>query len=52
MKIAIDLNDVVRDFSTNFLKYFVSVLAGINNIISFPFWCSSIDLSINSFILL
>jgi len=42
---------MIIGFSFNSLwKYFVSVLDGINKIIFFPLWYSSIALSINSFI--
>lgn len=38
MKIAIDLNDVVRDFSTNFLKYYIEGYNHDFNLDEFEFW--------------
>ena len=38
MKIAIDLNDVVRDFSNNFLKYYCEGYDHTFNPNGFEFW--------------
>lgn len=38
MKIAIDLNDVVRDFSNNFLRYYVERYNHEFNLDDFEFW--------------
>lgn len=44
MKIAIDLNDVVRDFSNNFVKYFIEGYDHEFDLTNFEFWSN--DLSI------
>jgi hypothetical protein len=44
MKIAIDLNDVVRDFSNNFVKYYLEGYDHTFDLTDFEFW--SHDLSI------
>lgn len=38
MKIAIDLNDVIRDYSVNFLKYYVEGYNHDFNLDDFEFW--------------
>lgn len=44
MKIAIDINDVVRDFSNNFVKYFIEGYNHEFDLTDFEFWSN--DLSI------
>ena len=43
MKIAIDLNDVVRDFSNNFVRYYIEGYDHKFDLTDFEFW--SHDLS-------
>ena len=38
MKIAIDLNDVIRDFSSNFLKYYIEGYNRAFDLTDFEFW--------------
>jgi len=43
MKIAIDLNDVVRDFSNNFLKYYVEGYNHEFDLSEFEFWSNDMS---------
>ena len=43
MKIAIDLNDVVRDFSNNFLKYYVEGYNHEFDLSEFEFWSNDLS---------
>lgn len=43
MKIAIDLNDVVRDFSNNFLKYYIERYNHEFDLDDFEFWTNKLD---------
>ena len=44
MKIAIDLNDVVRDFSNNFVKYFIEGYDRNFDLSGFEFWTNDFQL--------
>lgn len=44
MKIAIDLNDVVRDFSNNFVRYYIECYDHEYDLTDFEFWSN--DLSV------
>lgn len=43
MKIAIDLNDVVRDYSNNFLKYYIEGYNRSFNLDEFEFWTNDMS---------
>jgi hypothetical protein len=47
MKIAIDLNDVVRDFSTNFLKYYIECYNRNFDLTDFEFWSNDMSAVFN-----
>ena len=44
MKIAIDLNDVVRDFSNNFLKYYIEGYNRSFDLDDFEFWTNDMTI--------
>ena len=43
MKIAIDLNDVVRDFSNNFLRYYIERYNHEFDLDEFEFWTNRLN---------